>query len=231
MRLKGPIIKPRRVTPREFSDHVYELRRPLTLGVLALLLVILGWWGYRAVQANREEAAQVILTDALQMLLKAPEPTQTGETTQERPSAPEQALPLFNRILEEYPGSSAAEQALLHMGHTLYGLGTYQEALAAYQQYLEKYPNGSWVFFAALGKAYAMEAERDYTHAASIFRSLADRYRGHSSRVEALIGLARCLQGAHQTEEAVSVYRQIVNEYPGTSWSSQAEQRLALLER
>ncbi len=231
MRLKGPIIKPRRVTPKEFGDHLYEVRKLLTLGVLALLVVIFSWWGYRTFQAKQEEAAQVMLTNAFQMLQQAPEPTATGEAREATATGPDQALPLFNQIREEYPSSSAAEQALLQIGHTFYAMGRYQEALVAYQRYLEKYPKGSWVFLAALGRAYAMEAQGQYKVAASIFRNLSQRYRGQTFSVEALMGLARSLEQSQQKEEAIAVYRGVVEAYPGSIWSRQAEERLALLER
>ncbi len=231
MRLKGPIIKPRRVTPKEFGDYLYEMRKLLTLGVLALLVVVFGWWGYRTFQAKQEAAAQFMLTDALQMLQRPPEVTAAGQGTEETAKGPDQALPLLNQIREEYPSSSAAEQALLQIGHTLYAMGRYQEALVAYQRYLEKYPKASWVFLAALGRAYAMEAQGQYKVAASIFRNLSQRYRGQALRVEALMGLARSLQQSQQKEEAVAVYRGVVEAYPGSIWSRQAEERMALLER
>ena len=232
MRLKGPIIKPRRVTPKEFGDHLYEVRKLLTLGVLALLVVVFGWWGYRTFQAKQEAAAQFMLTDALQMLQRPPEVTATGQGREEETTGgPEQTLRLFTQIREEYPSSSAAEQALLQTGHTLYAMGRYQDGLVAYQRYLEKYPKGSWVFLAALGRAYAMEAQGQYKVAASIFRNLSQRYRGHALSVEALMGLARSLQQSQQKEEAVAVYRGVVEAYPGSIWSRQAEERLALLER
>ncbi|MFQ5803029.1 MAG: tol-pal system YbgF family protein [Candidatus Methylomirabilales bacterium] len=231
MRLKGPIIKPRRVTRKELGDHLYEMRRLLTLGVLVLLLLVFGWWGYGTFQGRREDAAQAILTNALQMLQQAPEASGTGEANEATATGPDQALPLFNQILEEYPSSSAAEPALLQIGHTLFAMGRYQDALVAYQRYLEKYPHGSWVFLAGLGRAYAMEAQGQYNVAASIFRSLAEQYRGQSLAVEALMGLGRSLEDSQQKDAAVAVYRRVVERYPGSSWSRQAQERMAFLER
>lgn len=231
MRLKGPIIKPRRVTRKEFGDHLYEGRKLLTLGTLALLLVVFGWWGYRTFQGKRQEAAQAILTNALQMLENVPEATETGESRPEMGKGPAEALPLFNQIREEYASSSASEQALLQIGHTLYAMGRHQEALAAYQRYLEEYPNGSWVFLAGLGRGYAMEAQGQYRVAASIFRNLAERYRGNSLAVEALMGLGRSLAQSQQNDQAGAVYQRVLEGYPESIWSRQAQERLAFLDR
>lgn len=231
MRLKGPIIKPRRVTRKELSDHLYELRRPIMLGVLALLLVIFGWWGYRTLQARREMAAQALLTDALHTLERASPPTASPETKPDEPNTPEQALALFHQISLEYPSSKAAEQALLQIGNTHYALGNSQEALAAYQRYLQEYPHGSWLLLAGLGKAYALEAQGQYTAAASVFRNLAEHYRGHSLSLEALTALGRCLELAQDRAGAIEVYRRVVTQYPGSNPSREAEVRLAVLER
>lgn len=232
MRLKGPIIKPRPVTSAEFADRLYELRRPLILGVLALLVLVFAWLGYRTVKANREEAAQAILTTAAQLLETAPEALQPSKTTApETPDPQEQALALFDRISVEYPSSRAAEHAILQMGNILFELGRYQEALAAYQRYLEQYPHGSAVFLAGLGRAYAMEAQGLYREAASIFQSLADRHRGHALTIEALMGLGRSLTLAEETAKATEVYRRVVKEYAATGWARRAEEQLALLGR
>ena len=233
MRLKGPIIKPRGVTPAELADHLYDFRRPLILGVLALLVLVFAWLGYRTVKANREEAAQGILTTAVQLLETAPEaPLQASESTApEAPDPQERALALFKQISVEYPSSKAAEHAILQMGNIQFKLGRYQEALVAYQRYLEQYPHGSAVFLAGLGRAYAMEAQGLHREAASIFQSLADRHRGYPLTVEALMGLGRSLKLSEEKGKATEVYLRIVKEYAASGWSRQAEEQLASLER
>lgn len=231
MRLKGPIIKPRRVTPKEFADHLYEFRNSLLIGGLVLLLVIAGWLGYRALQAKREAAAQAMLTDALQILETASASTQTTGTNPENPSPPEQALAVLNQISVEYPSSRAAEQAILQTGNILFALGEFQGAFVTYQQYLEQYPSGSWLLLAGLGRAYALEAQKEYTVAASIFRNLAQRYRGNALTMEALLGLGRTLERAEDKSAAIEVYRGVMADYAGSTWSRQAEERVAILER
>lgn len=202
------------------------------LGVLALLVLVFAWLGYRTVKANREETAQGVLTTAVQLLQTAPEALQAGKaTTPQAPDPQEQALVLFDQVSVEYPSSRAAEHAILQMGNILFKLGRYQEALAAYQRYLEQYPHGSAVFLAGLGRAYAMEAQGRYSEAASIFQSLADRHRGHPLTIEALMGLGRSLTLAGETAKATEVYRRVIKEYAATGWSRRAEEQLALLGR
>jgi tetratricopeptide (TPR) repeat protein len=231
MRLKGPIIKPRRVTPKELSHYLFEIRRPLMLGVLSALVLIFVWWGYRTWQAMREDAAQAILSDGMQILATAQEPSEAGDSKAESGGRAEQALAILNRVSTEYPSTKSAEQALLQIGNTLFALGKYQEALVAYQQYLEDYPNGSWLPLAGMGRAYAMEVQGQYRVGASIFRSLAERYKAHPLAPEASMGLARCLKQDEQRDEALEVYRRVLKDYAGSAWSAQAEEEVAVLER
>lgn len=231
MRVKRRLLTLQRPDRRDLARRLYEMRRPLILGVVALLLVIVAWRGYQALDLRREEAAQALLSRALEVLAERPGTGVTGHAQQGTRSRLEEALPLLARVREEYPSSSAAEQGLLQIAHILYRLGKSEQALGAYQNYLEEYPRGSWVFLAALGKAYAIEAQRDYRTAASVFRHLAERYRQHALRVDALMGLARSLEQVDAASEAAEVYRRVVEQYPGTTWSMQAEDKMAILRR
>lgn len=229
MRIKRRSIKARHET-KDLTRRLYELRRPLTIGSLGLLLMVGAWWGYRTVQGHTEEAAQVLLAEALAVASK-PRAETGAEQEEETTAGPERALPLLAEIRQQYGSTRAAEHALLQIGHISYRLGNYEDALGAYQHYLEEYPRGWGVFLAGIGKAYTMEAHGEYTAAASIFRVLADRYEGESLSAEALMGLARCLEEAGARSEALSIYRQVVEQYGATRWSGTAEQRMAVLER
>ncbi|MBW8056602.1 MAG: tetratricopeptide repeat protein [candidate division NC10 bacterium] len=231
MRVKGPIIKPARITPQDVTSRLYEVRRPVALGVLALALLGSGWWGYRAWQGRREDAAQAVLTQALQTLGRLPEPKE-GEKAPSEPSGQvERGLELLIRLRQEYPSSDAAEQALLQIGTLSYQGGEHQKALKAYQDYLEQYPTGPWMILAGLGKGYALEALERYEGAAATFRTLTEAYKGHTLTVEALMGLARSLMRLDRQPEALAAYRRVIEEYPATRWADQAEEAAAFLER
>ena len=226
MRIKRRSVKPRQET-KDLMWRLYELRRPLSIGGLGLLLMIGAWWGYTTVERRKEEAAQVLLANALAVAAN-PSP----EALEEEPiSGAETALPLLAQIREEYPSSRAAEHALLQIGHVSYRLDNYQDALGAYQHYLEEYPRGWGVLLAGIGKAYSMEAQGEYRAAASIFRVLADRYEGQPLGAEALMGLGRCLEKTEAADDAFSVYGRLLDDYPATRWSRQAQERMAVLER
>jgi TolA-binding protein len=216
---KRPLIPLPRTSPRDVTDRLYERRVPLGLATLAILMVILGWWGYRTWQARQEGAAQLLLTHALQ----------TAETPKEGSTAAEDALQLLRQTREEYPWTAAAEQALVQIGNVHYQRGEYQEAVQGYQAYLEQYPSGPWGLLAGLGKGYALEAQERYEDAAATFRAFADRYQGHSLSAEALMGLARSLTQLDQRTELVDVYQRVTAEYPGTRWARDAERQLVTL--
>ncbi|MFQ5658333.1 MAG: tetratricopeptide repeat protein [Candidatus Methylomirabilales bacterium] len=228
-------IKRRRVKSRpegkDLTQQLYDLRRPLTIGVVAALLMIGAWWGYRTVQSRQEEAAQVLLARALESASEARRAAEGEEAKAEMELGRKGALPVLVEIREQYASSRAAEQALLQMGDISYRLGHYQDALGAYQEYLEEYPRGWAVVLAGLGKAYAMEAGGQYKTAASIFRHLADRYQAHGLAPEALMGLARCVRQVGGANEAQAVYQRLITDYPATRWARQAEENLAILDR
>ena len=233
MRLKGPIIKPRPLTPATFAGRVSEFRKPLIFGVLGVLLLAIAWLAYWSVKSGQEEAAQSLLSTALQMTETEADPSAGPEAAAVpgAPKAEELALGLLEQISVAYPSSRAGEHALLQTGHILFDLEKYPEASVAYQRYLERYPAGSSVFLAGLGRAYAMEAQARYKEAASIFQNLVDRHPGHPMTIEALMGLGRCLTLAENKAEAGEIYSRVVKDYAGTSWSRQAEEMLAVLER
>jgi TolA-binding protein len=198
---------------------------------LALLLVILGWWGYRTWQVRQEHAAQRLLTQALTSL-DPTAPTPEGEEAEQPFSREgEDALQLLQRTRQEYPSTAAAEQALLQIGNVHYQRGEYDSALEAYQTYLGQYPNGGWVLLAIVGKGYALESEGRYQDAALTFRALADRYKHHTLGAEALMGLGRCLTALDQPKKAVEVYERLITDYPATPWARQAQMQIASLQR
>jgi TolA-binding protein len=231
MPIKRPSLSSRPPSPRDLANRLYEVRIPLGLGALALLLVVSGWWGYRVWQMKQEGAAQALMTKALVMLAEASKAPDGAKAAAVAPGHLEQALQLFREIRKEYPSSRAAEEALLQIGNILYRQGEHQGALQAYQEYLERYPTGRLVVLAGLGKAYSLEAQRRYQEAAATFRTLSERYKHDPLAVEALMGLARCLKDLDRPSDAVEIYRRVAKEYPGTAWASQAEEWLASADR
>ncbi len=231
MRVKGPIIRPRRVTPKDLADRLYDFRGLLTVGVLVALLVVVGWWGYGTWQARRETAAQGLLAEAVEALQSAPESQTVGEPSPESGGQLEAGFRLLERVRAEYPSSPAAEQALLHEGNALYQNGDHKEALHAYQRYLEQYPTGSWVFLAGLGKGYALQGLQRYEEAAATFRTLADSPQASVFKAEALMGLARSMMQLARPTDAMAAYRRVIEDYPTSPWSEEAERELASLER
>lgn len=231
MRLKGPILKPRPVTPQDLESRIYDLRGLLVLGVGVLLLVVLGWWGYRTWRTRHEEAAQSLLATALQAMQAPSESVEKERGSSEAAEQVEKAVQMLLRVRNEHSSTDAAEQALVQLGNAFYRRGQHQEAFGAFQAYLEQYPSGPWVSLAAFGKAYALEGQERYEEAAATFQTIADGFQGSLLTAEALSGLARCLAQLERSGEAIATYRRVLNEYPTSRWSDEAERALARIER
>lgn len=216
---------------RDVALRLYERRLPLGLGVLALLLAISGWWGYRTWRMRQEEAAQALMTKALTAVEPLPKTGDAGKPVEGRSGQLEAALQMLVQVRKEYPSSQAAEHALLQIGNISYHRGEPENALQAYQEHLEQYPRGSWVFLAGLGKGYTLEALGRWEEAAGTFRSLGDRYKDSPISPEALMGLARCLRQLDRRPEAMDVYRRVIEEHGGTAWARQAEEVMGAVDR
>jgi len=231
MARRRPSFKPLPPSARDLVDRLYDARVPLGVALLALLVLVFGWWAYRTWHTRQESAAQFLLTRALVARDRSPGTEEDEEGKEEPGKHLEKALELFRQIRDEYPASRAAEQAVLQIGNIHYERGEYQEALEAYQAYLGEYPKGESGLLAGLGKGYALEAQKRDDAAAATFRAMADRYEASILTVEALMGLGRSLIQLDQRTEAKALYRRIIEEYPGTRWAKHARNQVASLER
>ena len=97
----------------------------------------------------------------------------------------EDAIAMYQRIQQDYPGSVWAERASFQTGVTLFTAGEekqlvkdpYKKAMEAYKQFIQKYPQSMWA-------------------------------------VQARFGIAACLEELDQLDAASKAYSEIVESYP-----------------
>jgi TolA-binding protein len=215
----------------DLVQRLYEMREQLGLAGAAVLVVVLGWWGYSTWTAMRESTAQARLTEALTALDKvvsaSPDDKMPGATDDEL----RKALEHLTDLRREHPSSRAAEQALVQIGNLQYQRGGYQDALQAFQEYLERYPSGHSTLISALGKAYSLEALDRAQEAAAVFRNVVDRHQDSVLRADALLGLGRTLKESRDPAEAEKAYLRVIEEFPGSLWAVRAEELMASMGR
>lgn len=194
----------------------------LVAGVLAGLLVVsVGVGAYGWYQRRQEQEAQTVLAKAQQALW--------GDTASAARN-PDEAAKLYSEIATTYPGTVAAEEALVRLGNLKYDGSKYDEAVDAYGRYLTTYPNGRFRVMTGVGKAYAEEAKGDLAAAERTLTRLIETAAEDPLVGEAYSTLAHVYESAKKPDDAIRIYNQIAERFPQTRWAQNALQRMSALK-
>lgn len=126
-----------------------------------------------------------------------------------------EAIELYQKVVDNYPDSPIAPQALTTIGACYVYKDDIQKAIEVARKILEKYPdwegaNGSYF---CLGYGYANL--RDYENAAKNFKTAAEKYPGKNPKNnEARFYLGVCYFEIEEYDKAISVYQKIKEDYP-----------------
>jgi len=168
--------------------------------------------------------------------------------------APERALPMMEKILDNGPRWNRAPEVQLTMGQIYEQTQQYELAVFAYDRFMARYPLSPMLADATLGKARSLyqlsiEAPNDANAAetavvaAGIF--LVD-FPAHEE-TETVRGYIRTLQEqrariaynqadyydriARNPKAALTSYRLLIQQFPQSSWSERAQQRVEALSQ
>ena len=90
----------------------------------------------------------------------------------------EKAKNLFQQIVEQYPDSDLADNALYWIGEIYYSHNDYETAAKYFQDVIDKYPNGNKVPAAMLKLALCYKGMGDIRKAKEILREVINKYPG-----------------------------------------------------
>jgi outer membrane protein assembly factor BamD (BamD/ComL family) len=200
-----------------WQDH-----RALILGIFAALIVAggsLAGYAWRRAQQARE--GDVVLEKA-QAALQGQKPSTPGNA--------EEAKKLFEEVITRFPGTVAAQEALIRLGNMQYDGGKYGDAIMSYGKYLSTYPKGPFRMLAGIGKAYAEEAKGELPAAEKTLSDTIEKTKNDPLAGEAYSDLARLYEESKKPEDAIRVYGQIVERFPQTRWAQHALQRMSMLK-
>jgi predicted negative regulator of RcsB-dependent stress response len=141
------------------------------------------------------------------------------------PNAPQPTPDALLKIASDYPGTEAAQRALLLAAGDLFAAGNYDAALTQFQNFVQKYNGSPLIAQAALGVASCYDALGKTNDAVSSYQSVADRYALQNVAPQAKLGLARLLEAQGKFKEARTQLEEVSRSYPGTI-SSEAVARL-----
>jgi predicted negative regulator of RcsB-dependent stress response len=199
------------VTVYDVLAWIESNKKSLLVGFVAAVVIGFGIAIYRYNADQRELAA----SDAL-LKLKT---TLSSSDTANPPDAAD-----YLKVAQQYPGTSAAERALLLAGSTLFTQGKYAEAQAEFSKFQRDRPQGPFAATAAYGIAASLEAQGKQDEALAPYQNLSVRYPNSSVLDDAKLAIARIYEAKNQPKQALQMYDELTK--PGALSTTGSEAML-----
>jgi len=194
--------------------------RTISVAVLIFVVVVGGFLWNRRNQASRRHRAAVALREGIDLFY--------ASRKAENPDF-QVATASLSSVMDAYPGTAAASQAALYLGHIYYAKGNYTTALDNYRKSASELPSDSpFKEVALLNVAYALEAKRDFGQAREAYRQVLGFPRG-VLKDRAVIGIGRCWEAQGDLKSAVQTYQSMLKRFPNSPWGNELRQRIDML--
>jgi len=190
--------------------------RNLTIAGLAVLIVAAGVWFMMAARGRREAFAE-------------------RELNQARASAEVGNLPLaasdLSRIVDNYGGTAAGNQASLLRGQVRLLQGQPTLAVSELQQFIARGPQPHYKAQAYGLLGSALEQAKDFKAAGDAYEQAAKASPYPLVSGQMLLSAGRAYTTAGDTAAAANVYQKALSDHPDTPIATEAELRLGELGR
>ena len=202
-------------------------------GVLVLIVAIAGYSWYRGNTTGKAEAllgAAMTTYDApIVPAPTIPGAAQQAGTYPTETARSEAALAAFQKIIDEYPSTSAAVAARYHRACALMALRRFPEAEKGFEAAVAS--AGSTIFapMSKLGQASVLVASGQFDKALPIFEALAADRDGPLPVDGVLMQLGKAYAQAGKAAEAKTTYKRVVDEFPESNFVGQARQEIVKL--
>jgi tetratricopeptide (TPR) repeat protein len=174
-------------------------KREVTWAVVALAIIVLGYWYYDRSQTIKGQRAESAYFQA-------------------RQSAAAGNLPLavsdLQKVIARYEGTRAGTQAALSLGQTLYDEKKYKEGIAALKKAEAKAPSDFKPSIYVL-QAAGYEELKDFVAAAEQYKLAAKETRFPADKAEYQAAAATDYMAAGKTEEAKAIWTQLAKDETG----------------
>lgn len=201
----------------------------LLIATIGLVVISVGVGIYSYTTENKEqeaaEAAQELTEVFQEQWLYT---VDDAERASSEFTIKEQALD----ILDNYPGTFAAQRALVVLGQIAADTQKWEDMITYNTMLADQYTNSYLAPKALLNLASAYEEMEDTQAALSTYQRLVDSYLTlrKDAAVPALFHIARIQDQLGNTQEAVDGYKRIIEEDPQIGWSSLAKTRILYLD-
>jgi predicted negative regulator of RcsB-dependent stress response len=193
-------------------DWLVLRKREVTWAVLALAVIVAGFWFYQRSQALKSQRAETAYFQA-------------------RQSAAAGNLPLaisdLQKVIVRYEGTQAGTQAALSLAQALYDQKKFKEGIAALKKVEAKAPEDFRPSIHVL-EAAGYEAQKEFVAAAEQYDLAAKVTRFPVDKAKYQAAAARDFMGAGKTEEAKRIWTELAKD-ESTPEAAEARVRLGEL--
>lgn len=139
------------------------------------------------------------------------------------------AAGLYQRILEDYPRTTPARNAVYLLGNSLMEQGDYSGAIEAYQQFFEQYGRNAMLqglVRQRLAYAYLLSGDREKaSQAFTDILSAPDVF----NKDQVLFELAKLDEADDAMDKALKRYQDLLEQYPASPYAAEASLRVQVL--
>jgi hypothetical protein len=159
------------------------------VGIMVIIVVVQS-------RAQRDQRAGQALSDVRM-------PRAIGEVL------PAETIAAYLAVARDYPGTKAAEHALMLAAGGYYMAANYGDAQKQFEALLKSYPESTWTPDAVLGVAATFEAQGRTNDAIAKYEEVRRRYGTATVVDDAKLALGRLFQGQGKVEEAFKLYEEM----------------------
>jgi tetratricopeptide (TPR) repeat protein len=136
--------------------------------------------------------------------------------------------PGLEKVVDEYGGSKAGNQARLLLGSAYYKQGQIDKGIEQFAD--ADFGSDNMAAVTALaGRAYGYEEKKDFNQAAEYYQKAAEKQKNQYTTPILLMDAARCFEEAGAKDKALEIYKSIKKEYPLSEAGKNAEKYIAKL--
>ena len=137
----------------------------------------------------------------------------------------------LERVINSFPGSPSAADALSRLADVYYRNGKYADAVSTYQRIEREFSGHPLAESAKLGVATILEAQGNLDGAEAAYSQILNANPNSYVANAAKLGLARCSEIQGQKKEAAQYYEEVAASTQNSPWFQQAYLRLLVLNR
>ena len=135
----------------------------------------------------------------------------------------------YRHVIDTYPGSMAAANAMLLLGRQQMDAKDYPGAAGTWKDFATKFPGHSLAPIALLGAGGALEALGKPDEARSLYQRAATVYQNSFAAPLARLNEAALLEAEHKPDQARHIYENIMASAANSDAARQAEEELRFI--